>query len=180
MVLYFITGNENKLKEMKSFIPYIKQLKLDLPEIQSNSSKTVIKAKLNGANLMHPNLEFIVEDTSFYMDALNSFPGTFAKYFLEKNSPIDIYNIAKDRNNFKAQLKTIIGYNDKLGKNHFFEGIINGILVNPKKNIGYGVDPIFKEASQNKTFTEIGKLDKNKILMRRIAALKFKKFYEKY
>jgi len=178
MVLYFITGNKNKLKEMKSFIPYIKQLELNLPEIQSNLSEEVIKAKLNEANFMHPNLEFIVEDTSLKLDCLGGFPGPYIKSFLEKNSLKDIYNIAKNMNNYNAQAITVIGYKDRLQNKHYFEGIVKGTIIKPKVKTNFGWDPIFKPLGYKISFGQMKREEKNKISMRKIAAKKFKEYYD--
>ena len=38
-MLYFITGNEDKFREVKLLIPNIKQLDIDLPEIQDLDPK---------------------------------------------------------------------------------------------------------------------------------------------
>lgn len=46
MALYFITGNQNKLAEVKVVFPDIKQLDIDLSEIQEVDAKEIIKAKL--------------------------------------------------------------------------------------------------------------------------------------
>lgn len=178
MELYFITGNSNKLKEIEAIIPGIKNLELDLSEIQSNSPQDIIEAKLNEANKIHPELELIVEDASLRMDALGGFPGTFVKSFLEKNSLIDIYNIAKDRNNYGAQAITVIGYKDKFGEKHYFTGVVNGKIIEPKVKTDFGWDPVFKPNGYDKSFGEMTSKEKNVVSMRGIAAEKLKKHYE--
>lgn len=178
MELYFITGNSNKLREIEAIIPGIKNLELDLPEIQSNSPQDIIEAKLNAANKIHPELEFIVEDTSLCMDALGGFPGTFVKSFLEKNSLQEIYQIAKDRNNYITQAVTVIGYRDELGKKHYFTGIVHGTIVKPKVKTNFGWDPIFKPNGHEKSFGEMTRKEKSIVSMRGIAAEKLKKYYE--
>ncbi len=73
MEIYFITGNKNKFEEAKSVIPELQQLDIDLPEIQEIDAKTIIKAKLAEA-FRYKQSEFIVEDTSLYLDCLNGLP----------------------------------------------------------------------------------------------------------
>ena len=68
--LFFLTGNYNKFLEIKAFIPALKQLDIDLEEIQSLSANDIIQAKLNEASKYY-QAEFIVEDTSLYLDCLN-------------------------------------------------------------------------------------------------------------
>jgi non-canonical purine NTP pyrophosphatase (RdgB/HAM1 family) len=177
MTLYFITGNENKFEEIKSIIPCIEKLDLYLPEIQSFCPEEIIRKKLNAASKIYPGKDFIVEDTSFYMDALGGFPGPFIKFFLKQNSLEEIYNIAKSRNNFFADAKTIIGYKAGIeGKIQYFEGLIRGEIVSPKVKTKFGWDPIFKPFGYNISFGEMERNEKNKISMRSIAAQKLNEF----
>src|SRR4051794_13711802 len=82
--LYFITGNANKFREISAQIPELKQLALDLDEIQSLDPQAVIAHKLDQA-AAHPDApaggQFIVEDTSLSLDALGGLPGTYIKWF---------------------------------------------------------------------------------------------------
>ena len=82
MSLYFITGNKNKFEEVKSILPEIEQLDVDLPEIQDIDAQNIIRFKLLEA-LRHHAGEFIVEDTSLYFDCLKGLPGPLIKWFLE-------------------------------------------------------------------------------------------------
>ena len=45
-IIYFITGNSNKLVEAQSVIPEIERYDIDLPEIQEIDAHAIIKAKL--------------------------------------------------------------------------------------------------------------------------------------
>ena len=82
MNLYFITGNKNKFEEVKSILPNTEQLDIDLPEIQDIDAKIIIRAKLLAA-LKHKDGEFIVEDTSLYLDCLGGLPGPLIKWFMK-------------------------------------------------------------------------------------------------
>jgi non-canonical purine NTP pyrophosphatase (RdgB/HAM1 family) len=175
MKLYFITGNKNKFEEAKSIIADLNQFELDLPEIQNIDPKIIIKAKLLEA-FKHEKGEFIVEDTSLYLDCLNGLPGPLIKWFLEKIGNDGLYNIAKKLNNFKAEAKTVIGYAKNKKEIKFFEGTVKGKIVTPKGDQGFGWDPIFKPDGFDKTFAEMIAEDKNKISMRRIALNKLKKY----
>ena len=82
-------------------------------------------------------------------------------------------------NNKNAQAKTIIG--DARNKNevYFFDGSINGTMVYPRGNNGFGWDKIFQPHGHDKTFAEMTEEEKNKISMRGIAAKKLKEFLTK-
>lgn len=174
MQLYFITGNKNKLEEAKSIISDLNQFEIDLPEIQNIDPKIIIKAKLLEA-LKHKKGEFIVEDTSLYLDCLNGLPGPLIKWFLETIGNQGLYKITKKLNNFNAEAKTVIGYAKNKKEIKFFEGIIKGKIVFPKGKQGFGWDPIFKPDGFDKTFAEMTAEEKNKISMRRIALNKLRK-----
>jgi non-canonical purine NTP pyrophosphatase (RdgB/HAM1 family) len=175
MSLYFITGNKNKFEEAKAILGEVEQLDIDLPEIQDLNAKNIIKAKLLEA-LKHKKGEFIVEDTSLYMDCLNGLPGPFIKWFLRSIGNDGLASLAEKLGNDKVEAKTIIGYAGTTGDIHFFEGSIRGRIVVPRGETNFGWDPIFQPDGFDKSFAEMGKGGKNKVSMRRIALDKLKDF----
>jgi len=176
-MIYFITGNKNKFAEVKAILPEVKQLDIDLPEIQEIDAKEIIKEKLLEA-LKHKKGEFIVEDTSLYLDCLNGLPGPLIKWFLQTIGNDGLANLADKLGNDKAVAKTIIGYAKNSEKIYFFEGVIQGKIVRPKGDSNFGWDPIFLPDGHKKTFAEMSREEKNKISMRRNALNKLKKFLQ--
>jgi non-canonical purine NTP pyrophosphatase (RdgB/HAM1 family) len=129
MKIYFITGNKGKFEEAKKdLFPFeIEQKEIDLMEIQSIDSKKIVEYKLKEASKLIKGKLF-VDDVSLYLDALNGFPGPLIKLFLESVGRKGIFQICKEKNNFGANAKAIIGYFD--GKDmSFFEGEIKGKIV---------------------------------------------------
>lgn len=177
MSLIFITGNKNKLEEVKSILPEIESLDIDLDEIQSLDAHEVIKHKLNQA-LEHKQGEFIVEDTSVDINSLNGLPGPFIKWFLKTVGINGIYNMVKGQDN-KAVARVIIGYAKNKEKIYFFEGETNGQIVEPRGDSDFGWDPIFLPNGYSKTFAEMSQEEKNLISMRKIAFNKLKDFLNK-
>lgn len=174
MPIYFITGNKNKFAEAKEIIPSLRQLAIDLPEIQEIDAKKIIQAKLEEA-LKHKSGEFIVEDTSLYLDCLNGLPGPLIKWFLQTIGSKGIFELAKKYNNFQAGAQTCIGYAKNKNSIRFFTGEIKGTIVKPELKSNFGWDPIFMPTGFNKTFAEMKIEEKNKISHRRIAFEKFKR-----
>src|SRR4051812_46598585 len=86
-MLYFITGNAGKFREVAAVLPDIVQLELDVDEIQSLDPQEVIEHNLQQAAGQHDG-EFIVEDTSVIFNCIDPLPGTFIKWF-EKGMGID-------------------------------------------------------------------------------------------
>ncbi len=175
MPLYFITGNAKKFSEVKMLMPDIEQLEIDLPEIQEIDAKKIIKAKLLEA-LQHHQGEFMVEDTSFYLDCLQGLPGPLIKWFLVTIGNKGLADIAHKFGNYKATAKTIIGYAKSHEEIYFFEGKLEGEVIMPRGDVGFGWDPIFKPTGHDKTFGEMTKAEKNAISMRSKAVTKLKEF----
>lgn len=174
MTLYFITGNKKKFKEVKDILGDVEQLEMDLPEIQELDPKEIIEKKLGEARKKHKG-EFIVEDTSFYLDCLNGLPGPLIKWFLESIGTRGLYKIADSFDNYRAEARTIVGYSSDNIK--FFEGSVKGKVVYPRGG-EFGWDPIFQPQGCEKTFGEMSGKEKNEISMRRKAMNKLKKFLE--
>jgi non-canonical purine NTP pyrophosphatase (RdgB/HAM1 family) len=165
VTLYFITGNKNKLHEFRQGILDLESYSADLTEIQSLDPNEVIKHKLLEA-LEHKEAEFIIEDTCFELDCLNGFPGTYAKDFLKVMTNEDIVNLTLKMGNSKTNAKTIIGYAKSKDEIYFFEGRLDGDIVAPRGDHGFGWDPIFLPEGESKTLAEMTTEEKNKVSYR--------------
>jgi len=167
-MLYFVTGNADKFREIQALIPNIQQLELDLDEIQSLDPQVVIEHKLDQA-AQHHDGEFIVEDTSLSLDCLGGLPGTLVKWFGKAMDWPGLADLAARYDNQNATARTVIGYRDAQGRNHYVSGELRGRIVSPQGD-GFGWDPIFIPEGHNQTFGELGPEIKNAISMRRKAA----------
>ena len=177
MVIYFITGNKNKYEEIKSIIPNLEQLDIDLPEIQDIDAKKIIKEKLITA-LNHKDEDFIVEDTALYLDCLKGLPGPLIKWFMKTIGLQGIYELAEKFGNAKAEAKTIIGYAKNKHEIYFFEGVVRGEIVAPRGESSFGWAPIFRPEGYDITFAEMDQEEASRLSMRRIASEKLKEFLE--
>ncbi len=175
MKLYFITGNINKFNEAKAILPDIEQINLNLVEIQELDAKEIILKKLEEATKKSPEKRFFCEDTSLYINCLKQLPGPLIKWFLQTLGTQGIYEIVSKYEDKGAVAKTIIGYSDN-GKISFFEGEIKGKIVPPSGETKFGWDPIFQPEGYNKTFEQLGTIEKNKISMRKQALIKLKDY----
>jgi non-canonical purine NTP pyrophosphatase (RdgB/HAM1 family) len=187
--IYFITGNKNKFLEIKSMLPEVEQLEMDLDEIQETDATKIIEHKMKEA-LKKRKGEFIIEDTSLYIKSLNDLPGPLIKWFMEKLDNEGLWRISdsnklgKDKieqigeqlEDNSAEARTIIGYAKNEKDIHFFEGTIKGKIVKPSGETNFGWDPIFMPNGYDKTFQEMTREEKNKISMRKIAVEKLKEF----
>ena len=174
MSLYFITGNKGKLAEIQAILGDVEALDIDLPEIQELDAHKIIQAKLAEAQ-KHQSGEFIIEDTSLYLECMNGLPGPLIKWFLKTIGNEGLYKIAESFGNFNVEAKTIIGYSDSDGKVQFFEGSLKGTIVSPRGE-GFGWDAVFQPEGYDKTFGELSAEEKNTFSMRKIAVEKLKEY----
>ena len=177
MTLHIITGNKNKVREITQMISDIKQLDIDLPEIQETDAKKVITAKLLEAQ-KHYDEEFKIEDTSLHIHALNGLPGPLIKWFLDSIGTQGIYKILSAYEDKSATATTYIGYSDSKGNLQFFSGKLEGKIVSPRGENGFGWDAIFQPSKAEKTFAEMTDTEKSKYNMRTIAIEKLKEYID--
>jgi non-canonical purine NTP pyrophosphatase (RdgB/HAM1 family) len=175
MKLNYITGNEGKFKEAKLIIPEIEQLNIDLLEIQDIDPKKIIEAKLNEAK-KHTESRFVVDDVSFYLDAIPGLPGPLIKWFIKSVGDVGIFEIAKKFENYGATAKMLVGYMGNGGDIQYFEGVVKGKVVEPRGENGFGWDKIFQPEGYSKTFAEMTTEEKNEISHRRIGLDKLAQF----
>jgi non-canonical purine NTP pyrophosphatase (RdgB/HAM1 family) len=177
--IYFITNNEKKFLEIEKILPGIRQLPIELEEIQELDARKIIEHKLLEAKKQQTgNLKntFIVEDTSLYLECMNGLPGPLIKWFLKTIGNKGLYDLSvKFRNNI-VEARTMIGYyND--GKIKYFQGIVKGTITSPRGS-GFGWDEIFIPEGYDETFSEMTQEEKNELSMRGQAAEKLKKYLD--
>jgi XTP/dITP diphosphohydrolase len=179
MKIYFVTGNINKIKEariiLKDLDVEIEQIKIDYPEIQG----TLEEVAEFGAKWVYNILKkpVIVEDSGFFVEALNGFPGTYSRFVQETIGNEGILKLLEDKDNRNAYFKTVIGYCDENGVK-LFKGIVKGRVSNEIRSKGYGFayDSIFIPEGEERTFAEMTTEEKSQISHRKRAFEEFKKF----
>jgi len=174
--LYFITGNAGKFTEAQSVISDVEQIDLDLLEIQEIDARKIIEEKLREA-VKNNSGEFFCEDTSLYINCLNGLPGPLIKWFLESIEDKGIFDLIERFDDKSAVAKTIMGYTD--GDNTvFFEGDVEGKIVAPRGENGFGWDKLFLPDGSDKTFGEMSLDEKNEFSMRKKALIRLKNYLE--
>lgn len=170
--LIFATNNQHKVEEIRSVLK--DQFKIitlaeagidqDITEpydtIEANAlEKARVIYALTGRNCFG-------EDTGLEVEALNGEPGVkSARYAGEEksfeNNTRKLLQNMQDKENRKAQFKTIIALILN-GKEYLFEGICKGCIdTTPRGDKGFGYDPIFIPEGQTKTFAEMNMDEKN-------------------
>lgn len=170
-IIYFITSNANKVREMNELVSdskniKINQLDIELTEIQGTGDE-IIKSKLFEAmkNLQKPWPKYIaVEDTSLCFEALNGLPGPYIKTFYEKLNNNGLIQLLNGFSSRKAIAECRIGLLDICRDEYkIFLGECKGYIISNEErgNNGFAWDKIFCPKDSEKTFAEMSIQEKN-------------------
>lgn len=166
MKLVFASNNPNKIKEIQAQLPpHIQIVGLkdigcteDIPET-SNTIEGNAQLKADYVTRKY-NLPCFADDTGLEVEALGGEPGVFsARYAGPQKSDEDnmdkLLQNLQDKDNRKAQFKTVIHLNlPNLQKT--FTGIASGNIIESKiGNQGFGYDPIFQLENHTRTFAQM-------------------------
>ncbi|HEX5904776.1 MAG TPA: RdgB/HAM1 family non-canonical purine NTP pyrophosphatase [Candidatus Nitrosocosmicus sp.] len=184
-MLYFVTSNDNKFREIKELLNYcdsprlfLQHRKMKLKEIQSNSLEEVAKVKANHAFELIGD-EVIVEDDGLFIESLNDFPGVYSSFVFDTLGNDGILDLLKNKKNRKATFKSIIAfYNGKTAK--IFSGQVRGLISEYIFKEGWGFDPIFIPENMGIPFGQMDLNSKNKYSHRRLALEEFYAWYTEY
>lgn len=174
MNLVFASNNKDKIKEIQSILNGKIQL-LSLSDIGCTEEIPETADTIEGNAILKANYvtekygyDCFADDTGLEVEALNGAPGVYsARYAGEQKDAVDNMNkligALANKNNRKAQFKTVIALNIN-GKQQLFTGIASGKIIEEKKgNHGFGYDPIFQPEGYNETFAELSADIKNRI-----------------
>ncbi|PVH85402.1 inosine triphosphate pyrophosphatase-like protein [Cadophora sp. DSE1049] len=176
--LNFITGNKNKLTEVKAILGDTVDLQsqaLDLVEIQGTIEEiSSDKCRRAAAAVKGPVL---VEDTCLCFNALKELPGPYIKWFLEALGHQGLNDMLVAFPDKSAQAVCTFAYCKGPGHEPIiFQGRTDGKIVPARGPTNFGWDPIFEY--EGKTYAEMDKVEKNKISHRFRALEKLKKWLE--
>ncbi|OWO99882.1 inosine triphosphate pyrophosphatase [Marssonina coronariae] len=172
----FITGNKNKLTEVKAILGDTVDLQsqaLDLVEIQGTIEEiSVDKCRRAAAAVNGPVL---VEDTCLCFNAMKELPGPYIKWFLEALGHEGLNNLLAAFSDKSAQAVCTFAYSEGPGHEPIiFQGRTDGNIVPARGPKNFGWDPIFEYKGQ--TYAEMERAEKNKISHRFKALEKLSKW----
>lgn len=179
--LIFITENANKYKELVAYLDSkkgeyaskitIQMVKPDyeLHEIQSLNRTEIVTHKLQDAIRRNPQflgignfgldedkIWIMVEDTSLCMDKQGGLPGPFIKYYLQSLGLNEISH-ANWGSGAQSYVNLAVGtcFGGNLVITHDLEGVVDGVICEPRGENGFGFDPIFRPNGSTKTNAEM-------------------------
>lgn len=163
-MITLVTGNPNKLKELKTIAPPgldLSSREVDLPEIQSLDLREIVEDKVKKAYKIIQG-PVIVEDVSAGLDDLEGLPGPFYKFFREKLGDTILLRLSDIAKSNKLTIQCLAAYYD--GDNLLFGlGTIKGTAVKPRGENGFGFDSVVVPDGQIRTMAEMSAEEKNKI-----------------
>ncbi|MDR0428959.1 MAG: non-canonical purine NTP diphosphatase [Tannerellaceae bacterium] len=178
--LIFATNNNHKLEEVRNIISDKIEI-LSLAEIDCYDDIPETADTLEGNALMKARFikkyyryDCFADDTGLEVEALNNAPGVYsARYAGEAHDAQanvnKLLHKMQGQENRNARFRTIIALILN-GKEHLFEGIINGSIITERRGeAGFGYDPVFIPDGYMQTFAEMGNGLKNKISHRALA-----------
>ncbi|KAK4453613.1 inosine triphosphate pyrophosphatase [Podospora aff. communis PSN243] len=178
-IVNFITGNANKLSEVKAILEpaiQVESKKLDLLEIQGTLEEVTLDKCRRAADLVQGPV--LVEDTCLCFNALNGLPGPYIKWFLESIGHDGLNNLLAAYEDKSAKAVCTFGYSPGPGHEPIlFQGITDGKIVPPRGPTNFGWDPIFEY--DGKTYAEMEKPEKNKISHRGRALAQLQAWFAK-
>lgn len=166
-MIYFITGNPHKLKELQAILPgkvTVQHKKLDLTEIQSMDPHEIVSHKLREAYAA-VNAPVMVEDVSAGLASLGGLPGPFIKFFGERLGHDALYKLAPDD---RVTITCTMGYYDG-SEEIIVDGVVHGRTVAPRGNNGFGFDSCIILDGQTQTSAELSPDAKNQLSHRHAA-----------
>lgn len=186
--MIFASNNQHKLEEIRAIagdsFDIVSLAEAGIHEDLPETSDTLTGNALQKARRVFEltGKACFADDTGLMVDALGGGPGVYtARYAGPQCSPAD--NLAKmlremdDVENRSAKFATVIAYLDSEGKEHIFEGAVQGrIATEASGTEGFGYDPIFIPEETGIPFAEMTADAKNAISHRGRATQQFIKF----
>ena len=178
--LCYVTGNEGKFAEVRAFfarhVPElnITQAPLEIDELQNPDMRVVAldKAQKAWQQLQKP---LLIDDTGFYFDAYNNFPGTFTKHLYQGIGFEGIFKLI-DKNR-GAMMQTCLVYIDGNESYQLFESKIHGTILTKPQGIapkGLYSFAYFQPDGCDKTYGQLnGTPEAEHYLTRQIALKQF-------
>lgn len=167
MKLRFATSSNEKFREAITVFPDLDRVDIDLPEIQSADQQEIVRAKLTAA--IAQGLDCVmVEDTGLELECLGGLPGPFIKFFVKRLGARGLYDIATKIGLTGARAVTIAACCVH-GRIYEARGVVEGALVEPRGESGFGFDPVFLPRGQTLTYAQMSDQQKCSMSHRAVA-----------
>lgn len=169
MTLYFVSSNENKIKEVEEYLAAkkisIQSYPKEPEELQTESIEEIVKHKaLDAYKKMRRHV--IVEHTGLRISGFGNLPEGFTQLFWDRLEADQFCKFFYGKGPVTAI--SVIGFCD--GKTiKTYTGCTEGVIVeSPRGDRSFGWDCVFQPDGSNLTFAELGE-EKKRFSMRKKA-----------
>jgi XTP/dITP diphosphohydrolase len=181
MELIYVTKNKEKVETARRIFKDkvdVKQITLDLIELQSVSPKEISESKAKQAyEILRKPL--IVTDVGFCIEAFKGFPGSLIRFFNDYVGQEGILKLLEGIENRRAKAVVALTFFD--GKTmKTFEGVTEGTVARQVYPKGWEFDRIFIPEGSQKTWGEMGPETKDRDSYYKKAFEKFLTWLEGY
>ena len=153
MKIAVVTSNPHKVEEVCSFFGSgieVEHVPLECPEYRHDDVGEIAREKARWA-YCRINRSLIVDDTAFSINALEGFPGPYAAYVLRTIGLEGILRLMEEKEDTSCFFETAIACAWS-GGIQIFRGRVEGRIVAPRGDAGFGYDPIVEV--EGKTLAE--------------------------
>lgn len=185
--LIFASHNKGKVKEMQTIlrpldVGVLSAEEADLPDVEENGNtfeeNALLKAK---AAAEASGVPAFADDSGLCIHALKDAPGIHTARYAQKCGGYEeafqcLLKELENKEDKSAHFQCVIALAYPNGTTQTFNGRIEGFIVPPKGENGFGFDPIFQPAGYQETFAELPEDIKNKISHRGLAMAAFLKY----
>jgi non-canonical purine NTP pyrophosphatase (RdgB/HAM1 family) len=145
MKVVFITGNENKARQVQEWLGVeVEHVKLELEEMQTLNLEELVRHKARQAFQVLQSA-VLVEDTALEFGAMGRLPGPFVKYFEKELGLERMCRMLDGYEDRSAKAVAVFGLCKDGDNVEIFRGEVTGrILENPVRiENSFGWNPIF-------------------------------------
>jgi len=181
-MIRYVTGNSGKAREAEEYLGVeVDQVDYDYREIQSDDLETIAAC---GAREAYEALEepVLTDDAGLFVCSLEGFPGPYSSYVEDALGIERVWRLVSEEEDRRGSFRVVLAYCD--GETmasqpdgvQTFEGRVDGRLVAPRGDGGFGYDPIFEY--DGTTMAEMDTERKNAVSHRGRAMATFADWYE--
>lgn len=179
MELWLATGNKGKVEEIKTLLsdlPFEIHTQDEMsffsqPPEDGDTFEDNARIKAKALNAMKPEAWILADDSGLCVDGLNGLPGVHSARYAgpkaqasENNAKLLKMMTLRSMENRKAHFHCTLVAIDPEGKEHVFEGQLNGEIAKTASGAaGFGYDPVFIAEGENRTVAEMSPGEKNAI-----------------
>ncbi|WP_232686626.1 RdgB/HAM1 family non-canonical purine NTP pyrophosphatase [Halobacterium zhouii] len=160
--LRFVTTNSGKVREAEEYLEGrydVEQLDYDYTEIQSDSLADIAAHGAREAfDARDDDVPVIVDDAGLFVNAVGGFPGPYSSYVEDTLGVERVWRVAETLDNRRAAFRCTVAFTDG-ETTETFDGAVQGRIVAPRGDGGFGYDPIFEHDGE--TFAEMNTEAKN-------------------